>query len=274
MKLFGLRCLGCVAVVSLIAASAGAEPIVWLDVGAKGAVGGQYYTEPDGIDRGAVPFDDGAGGIGGGGGIFFETRFLGQHLGLEFDLLVESNKTWCNVNDTDYVLRYTTMRLPILLKGHIVKDTSRIGFGLGPEFIPGLSAESELVGAVKRNDVALAWEFAMAFMVKKVAITFDVRFAYHFTFPKSWDERHSNTAASIWGSYEAGHTIDMHFLLGAAYQFDFGEKGGKKKSSDDEEEPEEETEDENDGEDDSIEESPGEESDSEGEDADNLDDLL
>ncbi len=271
MKLNWLRCLFCLAVFLSFTASASAEPIVWLDVGAKGAIGGQYYTVPDDNVAGRVaPFYDGAGGIGGGGGMFFEVRALGQHLGLEFDLLFENSKTWCNVNDTDYIMRYTTMRIPILLKGNIVQKTTRVGIGLGPEFIPGLSAKAELVDVAKRNDVALAWEFASAFMVKKVAITFDVRFAYHFTFPKSWDERVSN------GTYEAGHTIDMHFLLGAAYVFDFGETKGskeKKKSSDDDEEDQEEaSDDEGEGADESGDEDAEDESDSD--DASDIDDLL
>jgi hypothetical protein len=77
--------------------------------------------------------------------------------------------------------------------------------------------------ALKRNDIALAWELAFAFAVRKVDITLDFRFASHLSYPKTQDERaHSNNG--FWVDMEAGHTIDMRILLGAAYTFAFGPK--------------------------------------------------
>ncbi|MBN2801460.1 MAG: outer membrane beta-barrel protein [Deltaproteobacteria bacterium] len=225
------------------------ESKVWLDVGVKGAVGGDYLSKPDVPDYMAgfvVPFDDGAGGIGGGGGIFADLRILKQHLGLEVGLLFDANKLWCNITQNglvkvNYAFKENNLRIPVLLKGNIVNGITRIGLGIGPEFIIGTGASTDVTieegaeyvtaaqlqdfndmfSASKRNDVALAWEFSMAFMVKKVAITLDLRFSYNLTLPKGYLERvefdNSYSSADI----QAGHTVDGRILLGAAYMFDF-----------------------------------------------------
>jgi hypothetical protein len=228
------------------ATSVAAEPIARLSVGLKGSVGANYLAIPrDQENYDVEPFIDGAGGVGGGGGAVIEVRFLKQHLGLEVDLLADANRILCNVsyNDTiafDYILKYTTLRIPLLLKAGFSKHTTRVSLGIGPEFIVGLTAKtdqqvtdgeqfvtdnewSRYRAALKRNDVALAWELAFAFAVRKVDIALDFRFASHLSYPKIQDERaHSNNDFLV--DMEAGHTIDMRILLGAAYNFAFGPK--------------------------------------------------
>ena len=239
----------------LITVSAAAEPVAWLDVGVKGGAGGNYQNTPDNLppiaEFATLPFDDGAGGVGGGGGLFVEGRFLGQHLGLEIGFLADRNKNWCTIthNDVveiDYIVRHTSLRIPIMLQGAMVKGITRIGLGVGPEIIVGLAAEPDLeivdgdeyvtdadlqsfrdtFSASTRTDVALAWEFALAFAIKKVSITFDFRFAYLLTYPDNYSDRvkFSQVGDVVEADVQAGHTIDARLLLGAAYTFDFGSR--------------------------------------------------
>ena len=221
---------------------------VWIDIGVKGAVGGNYLSKPDDQINGLVtPFYDGAGGIGGGGGLFSELRVLKEHLSLEVDLLLEGNKVWCTIThsgvvDVDYSFNALNMRIPFLIKGNLVKNSTRISLGVGPEFIVGLNASpgveitdgeeyltaedqnslENAVTAAKRNDVALAWELAMAFAVKKISITVDMRFSYNLTLPNNFDERVDLAADYRSAAVQAGHTIDGRILLGVAYIFALG----------------------------------------------------
>lgn len=205
-------------------------------VGAKGAIGGNYLSTPDNTIPGTVGiFDDGAGGIGGGGGIFGDIRFLKEHLGLEVDILFDGNKTWCNLNDADFILKYTSLRIPLLLKGSVLSGITRISAGIGPEFRFGLKADTDVEApnanaaelatvksmflSSKRNDVALAWEFALGFMVKRIEITLDLRFSYNLTLPKDYLDRVNLNASRNEMDVEAGHTVDGRLLLGIGYVF-------------------------------------------------------
>ncbi len=233
--------------------NAAGGPIAWVGVGLKGGVGGNYLSMPDkDFDADGLPFNDGGGGLAGGGGVAFEARFLKQHLGLEIDFLADVNRTWCNIdhsiNDYDiaslnYIMRYTSLRIPILAKAGFVSKKTRGYLGIGPEFILGLGASKDVevtdgypgdsllqfykdgFNVSKRNDVALAWELAFAFAIKKVDVTLDFRFAYHATYPKTYQDRAHPPQSGVGPvDVEAGHSIDMHILLGAAYNFVFGRK--------------------------------------------------
>ena len=255
MKRTATVAAGLALVGTLISLSASAEPAVWLDVGIKGGAGGNYQSSPENLpafaDYVSLPFDDGAGGVGGGGGLFAEVRFLGQHLGLEVGLLADRSKNWCSItyNDVveiDYIIRHTALRIPILLQGAFVHGITRIGLGFGPEIIVGLAAAPDLevtdgdqyvseadlqsykdtFSASTRTDVALDWELALAFAIKKVAVTLDLRFAYLLTYPDAFDERveYTQVGTAYETDVQAGHTIDARILLGVAYTFDFGSR--------------------------------------------------
>ena len=235
MKLTGLL----IGLLVLISSSAWAQtPKVWITAGAKGAIGGNYMSEPDDAALWAGAFEDGAGGIGGGGGIFGDVRILKQHLGLEVDLLIDANKTWCNFNDVDFILKYKLLKIPVLVKVGTQTSVVRISAGIGPEFRIGLNADTELESdagydlsdleprftAAKRNDVALAWELALGFMVSKIEIALDLRFAYNLTFPKGYvDRTHVDLGNNTMHGVEAGHTVDARIMLGVGYVFTAGE---------------------------------------------------
>ena len=224
-----------IVVLLLVSGSAGAQtPKMWVTAGAKGAIGGNYLSKPDDSSLWVGAFENGGGGIGGGGGIFGDMRFLNQHLGFEVDLLFDANKTWCNFNDIDFILKYTTMRIPILVKAGTQTGIVRISAGIGPEFRIGLSADTDLetdtgydlsafkarFTAAKRNDVALTWGVALGFMVSKIEITVDLRFAYNLTLPKGYlDRTHADPANNTMLGVEAGHTVDGRIMLGAGYVF-------------------------------------------------------
>ncbi|MDJ0765347.1 MAG: outer membrane beta-barrel protein [Myxococcota bacterium] len=241
----------CFAIVACLAISpvATAEPVLWLDVGAKGAVGGNYLSEPtdgkDSIQGLTLPYEEGAGGIGGGGGLFFDVRVLNQYLGLEVDLLFEGNKNWCSItyNDTvdvDYIYKSTAMRIPILLKGNLTSGMTRVSLGFGPEFVVGLDSETDIevtegdvadillesaknaFKARTRSDVFLTWDLGLAISVWNLAITLDLRFSYNTTLPKDYEDRveFSGSQLELDLTTEAAHTLDGRLMAGLAYRFE------------------------------------------------------
>ncbi|MBN2340433.1 MAG: outer membrane beta-barrel protein [Deltaproteobacteria bacterium] len=224
---------------------------VWLDVGAKGGVGGNYLSPPDDFafsNVAAFPFEDGAGGLGGGGGIFADVRFLKQYLGLEVGFLFEGNKNWCSITyndvvDVDYIYRYSKMRIPILLKGSVVRNKTRVSLGIGPEIQAGLGSSADIevtdgeqyvsdadVQDLKsafrtsdRTDVALAFDFGVAIGIAKLALTIDFRLAYNLSMPSAYDERVGDYTTGTFNT-EAASTLDGRILVGLAYGFAFGDK--------------------------------------------------
>ncbi|MBN2526601.1 MAG: outer membrane beta-barrel protein [Deltaproteobacteria bacterium] len=229
LKLIGLL----FGVIMLASGSVQAQtPKVWITAGAKGGVGGNYLSVPDMlIEADGVPFNDGGGGIGGGGGIFGEVRFLQQHLGFEMDLLLDGNKTWCSINDVDFIMKYTQLRIPLLLKGSLVSGITRVSLGIGPEFRVGLNASTDIdpaddVPAIVRDGfkadavggVGLAWEFALAFMLSPIEITVDLRFAYNASLEKDFEDRIDRDTRI----YEATHSVDGRIMIGVGYVFTAG----------------------------------------------------
>ncbi|MCP4678055.1 MAG: hypothetical protein GY854_21590 [Deltaproteobacteria bacterium] len=108
-----------------------------VSLGAKGAFGGNYLTEPDEpwSQDDSLAFESGAGGIGGGGGLYTEFRVLWGYLGLEIDLLFDHSKNWCSIEysnavDTDWIYSFTAMRIPLLIKGNIEMKKSRVSLGV------------------------------------------------------------------------------------------------------------------------------------------------
>ncbi|MBN2718547.1 MAG: hypothetical protein JXX14_22070 [Deltaproteobacteria bacterium] len=223
-------------------------PKVWVTAGGKGAIGGNFLSQPENsLEQVGIvaPFDDGAGGIGGGGGIFGELRILKQHLGLEVDLIFDANKTWCtitynNVWDVDFILKYTNLRIPVLVTGAATHGRVRLSAAVGPEFRVGLNADSDvaspdlssaqldstrsLFSATKRNDVALAWELGMAIAAGPLEITVDLRFAHVLSLPKAYEDR--VTIAEVGDAVnidtQAGHSADGRIMLGVGYVFTAG----------------------------------------------------
>ncbi len=224
-------------------------PFFGVSLGLKGAVGGNLLTQADATPSWAIIYEDGAGGIGGGGGIYTEFRILKGHLGLEFDILFESNKNWGSIEfnntvDTDWIYRFKTVRLPLLLEGSLEGDKTRVSLGVGPEFVVGTGATTDIevtgggqylepgtldaqrrnFGAKKQTDTFLCVGLGLAIKVWKLAITLDLRYAYNLTQPDKYLDRMTiedlgNDQYSV--RTVASSTMDMRLMLGIAYELSF-----------------------------------------------------
>lgn len=220
-----------------------------VSVGAKGQIGGNYLTDPKDAPSWAPIFEDGAGGIGGGGGLYAEFRVLEGHLGLEFDVLFESNKNWAsmeynNVVDTDWITRFKTVRMPLLVEGSLEGDRTRVSLGVGPEFVVGIAASTDIevtegsqyvqssdlatmkdnFHGKKQTDTFLCAGLGLAFKVWKLAITLDLRYSYNLTQPDKYTDRVSveQVSGDLYSiSTIASSTMDMRILLGIAYELGF-----------------------------------------------------
>ncbi|MBN2527875.1 MAG: hypothetical protein JXR76_15910 [Deltaproteobacteria bacterium] len=232
-------------------------PNVAISAGIKGAVGGNHMAAKDAsaeidedayFEAGGAPFEREIVGSGGGGGIFGEVRFFNGHLGVELNLLFDVNRARCAVVqtdgvDVDYILTYSMLRVPLLLKAAFTRGRTRMGIGIGPEFRFGLTAKTDLeiidgeryrfedqlsawksnFSAQKRDDVAIAWDVAMAFDLYPFEITVDLRVSHVLTYPDAFHER-----VEIDGTYklptirvQSTHAMDGRILLGMAYIFQF-----------------------------------------------------
>ena len=239
----------CVALIGADAARAAEEaavdnPFFGLSLGAKGAVGGNIWSEPEQSPAWALLYDETAGGWGGGGGLYVEFRLLWGHLGLELDLLFERNRlmnriTFNEVLETDWLVDWTSLRIPLLLEGSLGGDATRVSFGMGPEFVVGLAAETDLVlndgppgssdadlaeprgnfHARKQTDAFLCLGVGLAFKVWKLAITVDLRYSHNMTQPAKYLERLEFVGDEI--TMIASSSSDIRLLLGIAYELGF-----------------------------------------------------
>lgn len=226
-------------------------PFFGVSLGVKGAFGGNFVTDPDNAPPGAIIFDDGAGGIGGGGGLYTEFRILNGHLGLEFDLIFEKNKNWSsitfsNVVETDWIFTFNAVRIPLLLEGSVESESVRGSLGIGPEFVvgtgastdievtegdqyldedgrQGLEATADRFTASKQTDTYICFGLGLAIKVWKLAITIDMRYAYNLTQPSEYDDRVEYSGSQTEPDVEtiASNSMDLRILLGVAYELGF-----------------------------------------------------
>jgi len=245
---------------ALVSASAAAEemaveedaekPFFGLSVGAKGGGGGNLWSDPPNEPAYALMFDDDTGGWGAGGGLYAEFRVLWGYLGLEIDLLFETNTiwheiTWNQVLETNWILSWTSMRLPILLEGNLDSDLIRISLGFGPEFVVGLGAETEIeitsgrqyisdadlanlrssFTTEKQTDTYLTLGLGLAVKVWRLAISLDLRAGFNMTQPEDHDDRityHTDSAGEYAGlDVISSSSIDFRALLGVAWEHGF-----------------------------------------------------
>ncbi len=232
----------------------GKDPVVWLDVGVKGGVSGYYLkssTEGDDSIPGiSLPYEKGAGGLGGGFGFFLDFQILKKHLSLEADLFFDNAKiwstiTWNDVLEVDYITRYSTLRVPILLKGSLVRGPTRVSLGVGPEFVIGRKARADIevvdgqeywndaaqeqadenFNAKSRSDVFFCVDLGMGIDIWKLLLTLDLRLSFNPGLPEDYEDRMEINASSEPNQSEfintASHSLDLHILLGLAYPFGF-----------------------------------------------------
>ena len=234
-------------------AQAGDLGKVQMTVGAKAGASGNYLTEPDNGPAGfSAPFEEGAGGWGGGGGLFAETRFLKGHLGLETGMAFDfarnkSTITYNNTVETEWGWKQLQMRIPLLIQGGTgdTKGKPRFAVGVGPEFVIPLSTkphfditegeqfvpdDSFFTDNFTTRDkvtVNLLANIGVGIPVGPVRLTFDLRYAYGLGMPKDYDDRVDNLVASSSGfgvDVLARYNMDLRVLLGVGYDFKFGGK--------------------------------------------------
>ena len=225
------------------------KPFFGLSVGAKGGGGGNLWTDPPNEPAYALMFDDDTGGWGAGGGLYTELRILWGYLGLEIDLLFETNTiwheiTWNQVLETNWILSWTSMRLPILLEGNLDSDFIRVSLGLGPEFVVGLGAETELevtsgrqyisdadlnnlrsiFTTEKQTDTYFTLGLGLAVKVWRLAISLDLRAGFNLTQPEDHDDRivWSSVGEELTGLHViSSSSMDFRALLGVAWEHGF-----------------------------------------------------
>jgi hypothetical protein len=206
-----------------------------LTAGAKLGAGGNYLGKPDDPPAGgSLPFDDGVGGWGLGGGIFSEVRFFNGHLGAELDLLIDSSHNWSKLsvgNTVDYKLGWsaTDLRMPILVNAGTSNEGTRVAFGTGPEFVFALGAKptSEVTSgpnvpfpdfdAKAKTHVNWAFNLGLAAPVGRLKLTFDVRFALNLNKQAKYADRWDLASLTSPPSVVAMTRMDLRLLVGIAY---------------------------------------------------------
>jgi hypothetical protein len=199
-------------------------------VGGKLGVGGNFLGAPSDPPAGTLPFDDGVGGWGLGGGVFGEARFFKGHLGAEIGLLFDSSHNWSKLtvgNAIDYRLGWkaTDLRLPILVNAGTSNEGTRLAFGTGPEFVfpLGTTAVSEVdsgpavaplpLNAEGKTHVNWVFNAGLAAPIGSVKLTFDIRFALNLQNLDQYADRYDFFSSTV----VAMHRMDLRLLFGVAY---------------------------------------------------------
>jgi hypothetical protein len=242
MRLFAGLLLAALLLAPQVAAGKVPEPVFAGSGGALFTVGGDLWTEPDApFNLDHVPFGDMSGGYGVGGGLFFEARFI-KYIGLELDLLFEGNRMWYDIElssgpstaEFRFNLKYTAIRIPILVKGVFETESMRVSLGLGPEFVftrgdrfeieelsdwgADLTALENQYETVSQNDVFLCVAVGFAFKVKMLSIPLNIRYSHNFSQPDGYQDRMGDLMAAE-RRYTASHSMDLRIQLGLAYDF-------------------------------------------------------
>lgn len=230
-------------VVLLMTAQAARADFLWeLRVGAKGSFTGNLYYEPDNaLPNSEIFWGDTQFYIGGGGGLFVELNLL-KFIGLEVDVLYESNALTFKEDyggfEYDYNTRYQQIRIPILIKGVLPMGNAELSLGIGPEFVVGLDASVDFdyhtvatpaqkaildaaYDAEKASDTFLDIDFGVNIKVWKLFIPISLRVGFNLTEPSDYEDRVELT--NVGGNWQAKvRAIESyHFTLmaGVGYVF-------------------------------------------------------
>ncbi len=209
--------------------------------GALFTLGGDLWTEPDHpswFAMDGVPFGDTAGGLGVGGGFFFQARFV-KWIGLEIGFLFEHDHQWYDIEynggaaNLRYHIRYALVRIPILVQVVFNTPSMRIALGFGPEFavsrnnrddvtvesgaVPDVESIKRLFDTRTQNDVMICAAIGFSFKVWRFSIPFDIRYSYNATQPKGYEQRLGLTTATT--GITASQSMDLRLMTGLAYDF-------------------------------------------------------
>lgn len=230
------------ALVALLTlAPAAATPAVTLEwsVGVKGGGGVDLWLAPDNAPdwtNVAPLFSDDTTGWSYGGGPFAELRIL-TYLAFEIDVLffeqerVEETAWSVGPGRIDTRLRWTGLRVPILVKGVLPLGATRLWLGAGPEVAVGITSSTEV--DVRENpttpppnitshtvtDVYFLTTLGAAFALDPLTLTLEARVAYNLTQPADFRDRVDYDEAVREMSLRAASTLDMRLLVGLAYDF-------------------------------------------------------
>jgi hypothetical protein len=217
--------------VALGSAPASAEDSAYhVTAGVKLGAGGNFLGAPDDKPATTLPFDDGVGGWGLGGGVFGEIRILRGHLGAELGLIFDSSHNWSELtygNALEYRLGWsaTDLRIPLLINAGTGDQGTRLAIGTGPEFVVALGADGKVentsgtapfpvaLNASSESHVNWAFNAGLAAPVGPVKLTFDIRFALNLSAPDQYADRYD----AFSGTVTAVHRMDLRLLLGVAY---------------------------------------------------------
>jgi hypothetical protein len=219
---------------------AAAGELLDFSIGAKGGGGGDVWLTPESVPAWAGSqdfFTTTRGGWSYGGGVFAELRVL-KYLGLEVDFLffahtIKQDTTrrvgGVAVLETEERFEWTSLRIPILVKGVLPLGMVRLWLGLGPEIAVPLTASASLDKAIQAEfhtrtgtDVYLATALGLVIEVGPIGIPIDLRFSWNATQPRKYDdlvqvELDQNVVRAV--TVRASNTVDARLLIGVAYEF-------------------------------------------------------
>jgi hypothetical protein len=231
------------AVLLFLPGKLSASALFDFSVGVKGGGGVEVWSEPSAqpLWVNTLPlYNDTRVGWSYGGGIFAEVRFL-RFLGLEVDLLffrqvLTETTTWNRgAGKTEERIEWTSLRIPILVKGVLPLGPVRLWLGVGPEFSIGLKADAEMkvirgvtgdlptFTARTVTDTYLALALGINIAVGPLSIPIDLRWSYNTSQPEAYDDRIVATIDDrrrlVGVRMRAASNMDARLLVGLAYEF-------------------------------------------------------
>lgn len=224
-NVFGLLTLLC-----LLGSSAHAHANFYdLRVGAKGSVNGVAWGAPDNAPAGSAShWGDNQFLMGGGGGLFGDFRLF-KFLGLELDLLFESNKLTFNYSISgfsyDYDTKFMQFRAPILAKLCLPLGPLDMTLGFGPEFVKGMNASvttsdalvQPLYAATPGSDTFVDFDWGLNIRLGNLVIPVGLRFRLNVTQPSAYAER--VTFVGTQGTVDAIESYSFGLNLGLGWVF-------------------------------------------------------
>lgn len=238
------RWMGVVAAVLVLAAARpAAARVVQGTVGVKGSAGGNLWTQPDATPAADVGFTRPRGGVGAGGGLFAEVRFI-EFIAAEMDLLFEWDSLWEHQDwwwgTTTTRAETVNLRIPLLVKGVLPLGGVRLSLGIGPEFVVPLSSKGKLstpAGVITNAGFRVRTKTStMVTMEAGVTIALglhlvlpiQIRAAYNATQPSNWADRvtlyRNGQVVQVPAAFDAfgllaQNSWDFRLLVGLGYEF-------------------------------------------------------
>jgi hypothetical protein len=242
--LVALRCslLTALAGVLLCSAPSSARADIDLRIGAKGMFTLSGLSAPDMPPTPDAPWAGASLSAGFGGGLYGELH-ASKLLGVELDLLLESNRLFFHgsANDVEFDQRATfgQFRVPLLAKLFLqAGDSFEFNLGLGPELILGMGDSSKTT--VTRNQttlsagnvqtafdyfyradsatgVAVAGEIGCSFYTLRFQIPIAFRFAYNVLGKTAYADRVKIDEMLHTATFSAVETYQMVVLIGFGF---------------------------------------------------------